>query len=77
MGLGTYNGLILVFLKSNPTIDVPLGTTTPPFTLLNLYKILSSCVKSKLEFNVSVRVFCAPVAEPPVSYTHLTLPTKA
>ena len=36
VGLGTYNGLILVFLKSNPTIDVPLGTTTPPLTLLNL-----------------------------------------
>ena len=32
VGLGTYNGLILVFLRSNPTIDVPLGTTTPPFT---------------------------------------------
>ena len=30
VGLGTYNGLILVFLKSSPTIDVPLGTTTPP-----------------------------------------------
>ena len=64
VGFGTYNGLILVFLKSNPTIDVPLGTTTPPFTLLNLYRILSSCVKSKLEFNVSVKVFCAPDAEP-------------
>ena len=36
VGLGTYSGLILVFLKSNPTIEVPLGTTTPPFTLLNL-----------------------------------------
>ena len=43
---------------------MPLGTTTPPFTLLNLYRILSSCVKSKLEFNVSVNVFCAPDAEP-------------
>ena len=30
VGFGTYNGLILVFLKSSPTIDVPLGTTTPP-----------------------------------------------
>ena len=62
MGLGTYSGLILVFLKSNPTIDVPLGTTIPPLTLLNLYKILSSCVKSKLEFKVRVKVFCAPDA---------------
>ena len=40
VGFGTYNGLILVFLKSSPTIEVPLGTTIPP-----------------------------------VSYTHLTLPT--
>ena len=26
--------------------------------------MLSSCVKSKLEFNVRVRVFCAPDVEP-------------
>ena len=36
VGFGTYNGLIFVFLKSKPTIEVPLGTTTPPWTLLNL-----------------------------------------
>ena len=35
-GFGTYFGRILVFLKSSPTMEVPLGTTTPPFTLLNL-----------------------------------------
>ena len=65
VGFGTYFGLIFVFLKSNPTIDVPLGTITPPFTLLNLYKILSSCVKSKLESNVSDKVLIAPVESPP------------
>ena len=32
VGFGTYNGLILVFLKSSPTTDVPLGTTIPPLT---------------------------------------------
>ena len=36
VGFGTYFGLNFVFLRSRPTIDVPLGTTTPPFTLLNL-----------------------------------------
>ena len=30
VGFGIYNGLILVFLKSSPTIDVPLVTTIPP-----------------------------------------------
>ena len=35
-GFGTYFGLTFVFLKSNPTIDVPRGTTTPPLILLNL-----------------------------------------
>ena len=29
-GLGTYLGLIFVFLKSSPTIDVPRGRMTPP-----------------------------------------------
>ena len=48
VGFGTYNGLIFVFLKSNPTIDVPRGTMTPPSTELNLYKILFGSVKSKL-----------------------------
>ena len=36
VGLGTYFGLIFVFLKSSPTTEVPLGTITPPLTLLNL-----------------------------------------
>ena len=36
VGLGTYFGLIFVFLKSKPIIEVPLGRTTPPLTLLNL-----------------------------------------
>ena len=36
VGFGTYFGRILVFLKSRPTIDVPLGTITPPLILLNL-----------------------------------------
>ena len=48
VGFGTYLGLIFVFLKSNPTIDVPRGTIAPPSTELNLYKILSGSVKSKL-----------------------------
>ena len=60
VGLGTYFGLTFVFLKSNPTIDVPLGTTTPPLTLLNLYRILSSWVKSKLESKVRENVLLAP-----------------
>ena len=30
VGFGTYNGLIFVFLKSKPTIDVPRGITHPP-----------------------------------------------
>ena len=64
VGLGTYFGLTFVFLKSKPTMEVPLGTTTPPFTLLNLYRILSSCVKSKFESNVSSKVLDAPVAAP-------------
>ena len=42
VGFGTYFGLIFVFLKSSPTIEVPLGTITPPSVLLNLYKSLSS-----------------------------------
>ena len=37
VGLGTYFGLIFVFLKSNPTSDVPRGTMTPPLILLYLY----------------------------------------
>ena len=36
VGFGTYFGLILVFLRSKPISDVPLGKITPPFTLLNL-----------------------------------------
>ena len=64
VGFGTYFGLTLVFLRSKPTIEVPLGTTTPPFTLLNLYKILSSFVKSKLESNVNDKVLDAPDGSP-------------
>jgi len=30
VGSGIYFGLILVFLRSSPTIDVPLGNITPP-----------------------------------------------
>ena len=30
VGLGTYLGLIFVFLKSSPTNEVPRGITTPP-----------------------------------------------
>ena len=36
VGFGPYFGLILVFLRSKPISDVPLGKITPPFTLLNL-----------------------------------------
>ena len=35
-GFGTYFGFTFVFLRSRPTIDVPRGTMTPPFILLNL-----------------------------------------
>ena len=80
-GFGTYFGFTFVFLRSRPTSDVPRGTMTPPLILLNLYKILSSCVKSNTEvkFNdkVSVASDCAPFdpdpsgaiafAEPPTS----------
>lgn len=38
VGSGTYFGLITVFLKSRPTIDVPLGTITPPEGGFNWYK---------------------------------------
>ena len=37
IGLGTNFGLILVFLRSVETIDVPLGNITPPSALLNVY----------------------------------------
>ena len=46
VGLGTYFGLIAVFLKSNPTSEVPRGIITPPWTLLSLYKALFEFVKS-------------------------------
>ena len=36
VGSGTYFGLIFVFLRSLATIDVPLGTMTPPYTEFNL-----------------------------------------
>ena len=52
-GFGIYFGRILVFLKSRPTMDVPLGMITPPLILLNFTRSFVSCVKSKLEFNVS------------------------
>ena len=54
----------MVFLKSKPTIDVPRGTITPPFTLLYLYKSLADCVKSKLESNVKFKVFMAEIPTP-------------
>ena len=46
-GLGTYVGLIFVFLTSKPTTDTPLGTMTPPKTLFNLWRILLVDDKSK------------------------------
>ena len=53
VGFGTYFGLIFVFLKSRPTSEVPRGIIIPPLILLNLWRILSSCVKSKLESSVN------------------------
>ena len=47
-GFGIYFGLIFVFLRSRPTIDVPLGIMTPPFILLSLYNALFSVERSKL-----------------------------
>ena len=49
VGEGTYFGLIFVFLKSKPTIEVPRGTITPPYTLFSLYNSLSEESKSKFE----------------------------
>ena len=48
MGLGTYFGLIAVFLKSNPTSEVPRGIIAPPYILLSLKSSLSAVSKSKL-----------------------------
>ena len=63
-GFGTYFGLIFVFLKSRPTIDVPRGTTTPPLILLNLWRILSACVKSNTELEVRANSVVALVSAP-------------
>ena len=48
VGFGTYFGLSFVLRRSNPTIDVPRGTITPPWILFNLYRALSGVVRSKL-----------------------------
>ena len=64
VGLGTYFGLIFVFLKSKPTSDVPLGITTPPLILLNLWRILSACVKSNTELEVRANSVVALVSAP-------------
>ena len=61
-GSGTYNGLSLVFLRSIPTRDVPLGMMIPPSTLLNLYSKLSGLgepsvfckSRSELEFSMGI-----------------------
>ena len=38
LGSGMYFGLIFVFLRSAPIIDVPLGNITPPSAELNICK---------------------------------------
>jgi len=43
-----YLGIILVFLRSRPTSDVPLGMITPPLILLSLYSALLGLSRSKL-----------------------------
>ena len=77
-GFGTYFGFTFVFLRSSPTMDVPRGTTTPPLILLNLYRILSSCVRSKLEVkfndNVSIASVCAPFDPDPSGATAFATP---
>ena len=39
----------MVFLKSKPTIDVPFGTITPPWTELNLRRTLFELFISNIE----------------------------
>ena len=56
VGFGTYFGIIFVFLRSNPTIEVPRGTITPPSTELNLCNILPLVFKSKLDSKLSESV---------------------
>ena len=41
-------GLIFVFLRSSPIIEVPRGTITPPFIELKLTKTLLGSLTSKL-----------------------------
>ena len=76
VGLGTYFGLTLVFLKSRPTIEVPRGIIIPPLILLNLYRILSSCVRSKLELSVRVNSDPAKVSAPPGATAVATFATS-
>ena len=64
VGFGTYFGLIFVFLKSSPTSDVPLGIITPPLILLNLWRILSACVRSNTELEVRENSVVAFVSAP-------------
>jgi hypothetical protein len=54
----------LVFLRSRPTIAVPLGRIHPPLVLLNLYSMLSSTSKSKTESSDRVRVDEAILSTP-------------
>ena len=78
VGFGTYFGLIFVFLRSRPTIEVPRGSITPPLTLLNLYKSLSSWERSKFEFRVSPNsvdaTVCAPAGETALAPRLSTIP---
>ena len=52
VGSGIYFGLITVFLKSKPTIEVPRGTMTPPERGFNLYRF--DCNANSLSSNNSV-----------------------
>ena len=51
VGYGTYFGMILVLLRSDPTTETPLGQIIPPLTELNLYRILLGEVRSKFVFS--------------------------
>ena len=63
VGFGTYFGLIFVFLKSSPTIEVPLGMITPPSVLLNLRRTLFGSDKSKFVFK-SKNILSFPTTAP-------------
>ena len=72
-GFGTYKGLIFVFLKSSPMIEVPFGTIAPPWTELNLYNTLFTLFKSNIE-PLSNSISVVPVTSDSFTSKYCTLP---